>query len=136
MQVRNCDQCGKLFLNTGGTLCPACAAEEDRQFEAVREHLSGNPGSSLEDTHRATGVAKERILKFLRQGRLMLASAAGELSCERCGRPIALGSVCPTCADELRRQLQEAQAAARRALKELQAGRMHIAEWLQGRRKG
>ncbi|MHB8928185.1 MAG: MerR family transcriptional regulator [Bacillota bacterium] len=104
MELRNCPRCGALFAYTGKNLCGACLAEEDKEFETLRSFLKENPRASLEETSEATGVKPERILRFLRDGRIIAAQDAAWLQCERCGRPIIAGRFCPECAKRLRQE--------------------------------
>ncbi|MHB0886661.1 MAG: MerR family transcriptional regulator [Bacillota bacterium] len=105
MELRNCPRCGSLFAYTGKNLCSACLAEDEKEYDVLRAYLKDNPRASLEETAGATGVKAERILKFLRDGRIMAAQDAPWLECERCGRPIVAGRFCPECAKKLRREL-------------------------------
>lgn len=105
VELRNCPRCGSLFASTGKNLCPACLAEDEKEYDLLRAFLKDNPRASLEDTAEATGVKPERILKFLRDGRIVAAQDAAWLECERCGKPIVAGRFCPECAKKLRQEL-------------------------------
>lgn len=100
-----CSECGKLFAG-GGSLCPECVQAGEEQFERVRVYLDQHPGAEVEEVSRATGVPSSRILRYLREGRLMSAPRGVALSCERCGRKVASGRFCPSCAQEISRALQ------------------------------
>lgn len=69
-EPRNCRRCGKLFLSTGPSECPACLEAAEEVFERVRLYLIENPGASLDRVAKATGVPAEAILRYLREGRL------------------------------------------------------------------
>jgi len=105
IELKNCPRCGSLFASTGKHLCPACLAEEDKEFETLRTFLKDNPRASLEEAAEVTGVKPERILRFLREGRIVTAPEMTWLRCERCGKPIVAGRFCPECARQLRREL-------------------------------
>jgi predicted amidophosphoribosyltransferase len=100
-----CSQCGKLFAG-GGRLCPECAQAEEEEFERVRAYLDQHPGAEVEEVSRATGVPGSKILRYLREGRLMSVPRGATLACERCGRKVDYGRFCLPCAQELSRVLK------------------------------
>lgn len=100
-----CSICGKLFAG-GGRLCPECARSEEEEFERVRAYLQERPGAEVEEISRATGVSGAKILRYLREGRLMSAPLGLALSCERCGRKLDQGRFCPSCVQELTQALK------------------------------
>ncbi|NLJ34501.1 MAG: MerR family transcriptional regulator [Firmicutes bacterium] len=99
MEVRNCRRCGKMFVYLGRDVCPQCRAEEEQEFEEVRDYLRKSPYADLEELHRETGVKKETILSFLREGRLeVLDTSLGGLGrCRICGTKISQGRICQEC---------------------------------------
>lgn len=104
MPLANCEECGVLFLKTVSPLCPKCLAAEEADFERIRLLLLENPGLTSEEIQERTGIRLDRILKFIRSGRL---KAAG-LRCERCGRPITEGRYCEECFEEIKNEVREA----------------------------
>ncbi len=133
MEFRNCRNCGRPFLYQGHGICPACQREQEEDYEKVKAYLDQHPKSNLEEIHQATGVAKERILDFLRQGRLEAVDGlALELQCELCGRPIKSGRICAECTRKV--------ATATKALKAKEDAdkrdrvKMYIQEYLKERR--
>lgn len=102
MDLRNCSRCGKLFVYITQRVCPACVAEDEKEFEIVREYVWEHRGCSAIEVHEATGVSMDKILQFLREGRLE-AQYLGEalLFCETCGDQIDQGRFCSKCADNL-----------------------------------
>ncbi len=98
MKLRNCSRCGRVFAYVGRDLCPACIRQDDEAFDRLREFLADNPRATVEDACRETGLDAERVLRFLRQGRLQLSpSSAIVLECQRCGQRILSGRLCPAC---------------------------------------
>lgn len=97
MQLKNCAECGKLFLHQLGDLCPACVAQEEENFKQVREYLYNTraTASNVDELSDMTGVSAKRIIKFIRQGRLQFAKIY--LNCENCGTPIEEGRYCQDC---------------------------------------
>jgi flagellar operon protein (TIGR03826 family) len=107
MDLRNCPQCGKVFRYTARNLCPDCLTEEEKYFERVRDFLDENPGAKLDKVEEATGVSAEKILKWLREGRLI--SKGGVipgLVCERCGAPVVSGRLCGKCSRQIEDQIK------------------------------
>ncbi|WP_422446897.1 TIGR03826 family flagellar region protein [Thermoanaerobacterium sp. DL9XJH110] len=106
MELRNCPECGKLFVYTVKNLCPDCVKKEEEDFEKVRDYLYDNPGATIEEVSEKTGVDSKKVLEFLREGRLVLKNAnAGILSCEMCGAPILTGRYCDKCAGDMKKRL-------------------------------
>lgn len=108
MNLRNCPECGRLFAYQGRNLCSQCQKVEEDQYTVVRKYVRDNPGATVFEVAEETGVAEERILTFLREGRLHSKGMAQVLTCDRCGKFIASGRYCPTCVGELDAQIREA----------------------------
>jgi hypothetical protein len=72
---------------------------EDHDFESVRAFLRSQQASAtVEEIHERTGVDRGKIVKFLRDGRLVSGKVTGDvLSCEVCGRPVHTGRLCESC---------------------------------------
>lgn len=108
MELRNCDLCGKLFLYNGtSVICPNCFGDEDKQFEIVKNYLWENPNASLQQVCEDTGVKEQRVLKYLREGRIQLSDGSElKLHCELCGIEIEHGRICSACSRELEKSVQ------------------------------
>ena len=70
MKVKNCPQCGSLFIDVGFRVCERCLKYENEQFEIVKEYLQKNAGVTVEQISEATGVSRQLILQFIKAGRL------------------------------------------------------------------
>lgn len=105
MSIANCSICGRLFAGAQGGVCPDCLRQQEEEFDEIRRLLQLEPGLSAEEVANRTGVKLERILQFLRQGRL---TVRGSLHCEGCGIPISSGRYCDTCQARLTNQLKNA----------------------------
>lgn len=104
LKLKNCPQCGKLFAVKGGhKLCYVCRTGEENDFQKVKEYLWENPNATIELVHEETGVSRERIIKFIREDRLIAEGLHLDffLECERCGQLIDHGRFCKTCQGEL-----------------------------------
>lgn len=108
-ELKNCKKCGRMFSSIGGQLfCSKCRPDDENEFRIVREYIYDNPDSTVHDVHEGTGISEELILKFLRQGRLVLKGEGVGLECERCGKSITSGRFCDACAHELKSGFQNA----------------------------
>lgn len=106
MDIRNCPQCGRIFQYMGKNLCADCLKEEDAVFERVRRHLHDHEGASVDEVAEATGVEPKKIMRFLREGRLLVRSGSvSGLYCESCGEPIPGGRLCSKCAKSLAKEV-------------------------------
>lgn len=107
MNLRNCPECGKLFVYNHRNLCPECLKKDEEDFDIVRDFLYKNPKATVEEISKKTGVSSKSILEFLKEGRLMLRSNNVNiiLSCELCGEPIVSGRLCEKCSKKFKRGL-------------------------------
>lgn len=102
MTLKNCAKCGRMFAGEEHQkFCSKCVENDDDLFRIVREYVYDNPESTIKDTAEATNVPEEKILKFLRQGKLTLKGDGVGLECERCGKSINSGRFCDACAAEM-----------------------------------
>lgn len=100
-ELRNCPICGKIFIKVVRNICPDCLDQEEREYEEVRKYLKDAPGASVSEVSEVTGVSEDRVLKWMREGRLDVALTVGGLTCRSCGAPITAGNLCVRCAHEL-----------------------------------
>jgi flagellar operon protein (TIGR03826 family) len=99
MEFRNCPVCGNLFNYVSRYMCPTCIEVEEKEFETVRKYVRDNEGATIFSVSQATGVNEEKIIRFLKEGRLIARGMVleGELTCERCGKVVTEGTMCETC---------------------------------------
>ena len=100
MDIRNCRECRRLFQYNGfgDILCPECRRKDEEEFDKVKEYLRNYPGATQKGVCEATGVEFEKILRWLREERLITTNASGlGLKCEQCGAPICSGKLCDDC---------------------------------------
>ena len=57
MKLRNCPQCGKLFVYSHRNLCPECLKKDEQDFDTVRDFLYDNPQASLEEISEETRIS-------------------------------------------------------------------------------
>lgn len=103
MELRNCKRCGELFLYNGSRLiCHNCVEEEEKEFEIVKQYLWDHHNASLRQVVEHTGVKEDRVLKYLREGRIALGDGSDiRLECELCGAEIKYGRICGKCAKNI-----------------------------------
>lgn len=98
----NCKKCNRVFSSVdGGLLCSRCNENVDTEFDRVREYIYDNPTSSVKDVSMGTGVSADSILKWIRDGRIVLGDHANIAFCERCSEPTDGMRFCPKCIREL-----------------------------------
>ena len=112
MELDNCPNCDAIFVKSAfRDVCEACAREEDADFEEVYQYIRkrANRTASMKQVIEATGVAEERIVKFVKNGRLRLSQFPNlGVPCEKCGAPVKDGGrLCTLCAKELRTDLAQ-----------------------------
>lgn len=109
MDVRNCFRCGKIYNYDGFRICPTCRREEEVDFQRIKEYLYEYPGANISEVHEATKIDTNKIIEFLREGRLEISEGSNLiLECENCGVSIKTGRFCDKCASNLRREFGQA----------------------------
>lgn len=107
MNVGNCPRCGKVYVKNVKSLCPDCLREDEQMYEQVYRYLRDHPRSTATQVAEGTGVPEERVLAFLRDGRIQAAEWLNvEYPCERCGTTISTGRYCEKCAKEVQSSLR------------------------------
>lgn len=109
-ELRNCRKCGKMFTYTGNSaFCQVCVRKEEEDYQKVKEYLYDNPGASMNEVSSVTGVSVEKIMRFLREGRLEIVEGSNiVLECERCKRSIRTGRFCNDCVKGIEGELESA----------------------------
>ena len=110
--VNNCPICGRIFMKVTKNYCDKCVKKEEEQFRTSWEYAEEHPKCSAEELAEATGVPIKRVLAFVREGRLFIASDA--LSCAKCGAAIPKGNFCAKCSDGLLNEMKAGLAGSRR----------------------
>ncbi len=113
MALANCERCGQLFNRVTRSICPNCVKEEEKSFDEVKEYIRSHDSATISEVAEATQVSEERVLHYLREGRLEL-SGTLTYACESCGTPIRTGRFCSACQQMLGSDI----AGAAKALKQ------------------
>ncbi|MDD3269241.1 MAG: MerR family transcriptional regulator [Syntrophomonadaceae bacterium] len=106
--LRNCSQCGKLFPYQGRNICGKCLEKEEDDFQLVRKYVRDHPGAGVIEVAEETKVEEDKILQFLRDGRLQSKGLTTSLVCERCGIVISTGRWCEKCTKQVKAEIQGA----------------------------
>lgn len=106
MSLKNCSECGKIYLENPSKLCPECYAQEEVNEHAIGEFLRENGKSSIEEIHKATGVKERTIVRMLKSGRLFTEGMIG-FPCDMCRKTIYEGRLCAACGSGLAKQAQQ-----------------------------
>src|SRR5690625_924300 len=98
--LANCTRCGTVFVKAIRDICQNCYKEEEKAFETVYHFLRQrkNREAAMAEIVEATGVEESWITKFIKEKRLVT-SPFPKLNypCEKCGKPIRRGRLCPGC---------------------------------------
>ncbi|MFV0441628.1 MAG: winged helix-turn-helix domain-containing protein [Lachnospirales bacterium] len=100
MKKLRCRRCKQIFEygNVLGQLCPNCMAYEEANYQAVRLYIKDNPGISITDVSKETGVSTSKILSYIKEERLeIVATANSFLKCKNCNAHIHTGIFCENC---------------------------------------
>ena len=108
--IKKCRQCKELFSpSRKEKICPKCKQGEHEKFKIVKDYLWEHPGSNVEELHRETGVEKELIRKFVKEGRFVEVKGVSlSVDCEKCGKSIPSGRFCESCKNNLRKGFESA----------------------------
>jgi predicted amidophosphoribosyltransferase len=102
MKLKNCKICGKATPYITRGLCQNCYEQREQDYLRVRDFIKDNPKVAIEVVVEATGVDERQIREFMRDGAIQAADLNGHpLKCQKCGKPIAQGVLCPLCRQEL-----------------------------------
>lgn len=105
MDIRNCKRCGKIYNYDGFSICRNCRRDDEVDFQKVKEYVYEYPGANISEVHEVTEVAVDKIISFLREGRLEIAEGGNLiLECENCGVSIRTGRFCDKCTSDLQRE--------------------------------
>jgi len=81
--------------------------KEEQDFLVVRKFVRDHPGYSVLEVSEGTGIEEEKILQFLRDGRLRSKGFDVVFECERCGKKIKEGRYCSFCKEHIDTNLRE-----------------------------
>lgn len=103
-ELRNCKRCNKVFSYIGGLpICPSCTKEDEQIFDKVSLYIRDNPGVPLTVVSNELDISYDRLMKYVKEGRLQIRSANGGFIrfCEKCGAVVTSGRFCDDCEDHI-----------------------------------
>ena len=136
MNLKNCRVCNRVFVDSINDVCPTCREKEEEDFKKVYEYLKEITNANIEEIHEQTGVDKQVINKFVREGRFESFREAGltlEVECRFCGKPIPHGDHCKACSERLRSDIKGQLKS--RVIDDSHKSRMHTAGRIKDRKK-
>ncbi|KGP73556.1 membrane protein [Pontibacillus yanchengensis Y32] len=111
-ELANCPRCNALFMKQFKSICENCYKEEERDFDTVYQFIrkKENRTSTVDEVVEATGVKREVIMKFVKEGRLRTGMFPNlTYPCQKCGEPINEGKICGNCSSEINTELKREQ---------------------------
>lgn len=105
MGLKNCPECGKLYIENATGMCPVCYAQVEQDEVKVVEYLREVKKASLQQVHEATGVKESIIMRMLKRGRIVNDFII-TYPCETCGTLISEGRLCAKCNKNIMEQMQ------------------------------
>lgn len=111
--LKNCKSCGKVFIVQGEeSLCPECLKNEEADRNRVMDYVRDNPGVTIEQALKATGVPDRMLKRMVLEG--MFSNAKERVTtqasrvCAICGAPVGgTGIYCRRCALKLQRKTKQ-----------------------------
>lgn len=113
-----------MFDGSGGDSCPACRRLDAEDFERIRKYLREHEGATAEEVSAATDVSLQRILGYLREGRLIERINAS-YPCDMCGAVIHSGRLCDACRQALGHEVHQVAVDLAASLKDNASLRSH-----------
>jgi len=111
LAAAKCPKCHMKYRNNESSMyvCDNCGYEEPTNFGIVRAYLEEHGNASAMEISRDTNVPVGEINSFLRHGRLEIPENSEVfIQCKRCGIDIRYGKYCPSCAQEMVKELKSA----------------------------
>jgi len=125
-ELKNCKRCNKVFSYLAGLpICPSCAREDERIFKEVSAYIRDNPGVSLNVVAEELEISYEKLLKYVKEGRLQILAANGEYVgfCEKCGTMIMKGKFCKSCEYHISNVLDDSKRNLQKKIIEIEKNR-------------
>ncbi|HOE66695.1 MAG TPA: hypothetical protein PLO62_09215 [Candidatus Hydrogenedentes bacterium] len=115
MALAECPRCKKLFEKAKNPVCPKCQADEEADYESVREALAETPNQTAEQVAETAGVNLDCVLRLLADGRIQSMKASEQVRCGRCGAPaISISKkLCEACLQKLNAEIAALQSKAK-----------------------
>ncbi len=97
-EYKECKHCHKMIsADYPGEVCPEC--EEDYLFAQVREYIRDNEVNEFMVAEKFQ-ISLRKIRGWIREGRIEYVDEDTRIvgtQCQRCGKPVGFGMLCPSC---------------------------------------
>ncbi len=99
-KYKQCEYCSRpLPKNYDGNLCPKCL--DTQLFREVKEFIRANDVNEYMVAEHF-GIPLKQVKNWIKEGRIEYrtddpANNISTMHCQRCGAPVAFGSLCPKC---------------------------------------
>ena len=104
-KLKNCSNCGKLFIQTHGEkLCRECTIQEEEKQREIMDYIHDHQGCSITEVIENLNVSKKLIKNMINKGFFgNLKRSRASYTCQSCGKTISVGNTyCRECLKRLR----------------------------------
>lgn len=110
--IAKCDRCDKVFNMVSAPVCNKCLADEEEDYEKVKEILEEKPNLNAEQLAESAGVQIKVVLRMMKDGTITSVDLGEAVKCGKCGAAaISLSKrLCQSCLDKLDAQVMRAQS--------------------------
>lgn len=109
-KLKNCSECGKLYMEIGNGLCPDCLRKEQDMEQVVYSYVRDHNKCGIRQIVEETGVKERVVLRMLKAGRFISSGIEITYPCKGCGAPITTGQLCEKCNKDLLNQAKRLKA--------------------------
>lgn len=110
-KLKNCVGCGKLYMEVGQGMCPACYDKELEEEQVVYSYVRDHDKCGIQEIVKETGVKERTVLRMLKNGRFVAHGIEITYPCQGCGEPITTGKLCDKCSNDIINQANRLNAS-------------------------
>lgn len=110
-KLKNCSGCGKLYMEVGQGMCPACYDKELEEEQVVYAYVRDHDKCGIQEIVKETGVKERTVLRMLKNGRFVASGFTITYPCQGCGTPITNGKMCDKCSNDILNQASRLSAS-------------------------
>lgn len=140
MPLAKCARCGSMFDKRESAVCSKCQADENLDFDKVKDVIEKHPNMNAEQVASAADVELAVVRRMLDGGTIENVTLDDTVKCGRCGAPAISRSkrLCNACLEEINARTARAQAGIKLARKksvEIGAYNMSVRKTLENKRE-
>lgn len=68
MNLKNCSECGKLFVSTSSAVCSECLEADKKDVALITNYIREHPGLMIIEVAERTGISERKIRRYLKEG--------------------------------------------------------------------